>query len=288
MDGAERIWLIQTPSASAQAWHEILARACTDRGWDFAVHERGYPTPVATPGRSLLVVSWLDQVEGMEITHRAVQMSPPMEVLALVQAWWGLNDHDALYEASLRLATAWEWAGRGASVSWCDDGEIELAGLGRISGPQGTAPAAPTIADHPLSLYERGTSAGARTTKWSPGLFLYPDARPGNGSVGSLLLVGRRRLLMNGPNIFLPAGYWSFSAEISIDPPGWTELLVEWGHGHEVAALTPRIDVPGRYELSLEKQWTGVLPADFRISLMIPALEGDFEFHGGVLTQKAV
>jgi len=98
-------------------------------------------------------------------------------------------------------------------------------------------------------------------------------------------LVGRRRLLLNGPNIFLPAGSWSFVAEISIDPPGKTELLIEWGHGHDVASLLTPIDVAGRYELSLEKQWTAFQPADFRISLMIPALEGEFCFHGGMLTR---
>lgn len=282
----ERIWLVQTPSMVAQAWREALGRACVEQGWDFAIHESGDPLPMGSAGRSLLVVAWFGQTDGPDLTHCAVQLSPPLEVAAVLKSQWNLNDHDACYEASLRLATAWELVESGASVSWSDEAEIALGGLGRVCKPQDQASRPPSVIDHPLSMFERGPTAGTQATQWNPDIFLYPEARPSEGPIGSLPLVGRRRLLLNGPNIFLPAGAWRFQAEISIDPPGKTELLVEWGHGYEVASLVTPIDIAGRYELSLEKQWTEVQPADFRISLMIPALEGEFCFHGGRLTRQ--
>jgi len=285
MDAEELVWLVQTPSSSAHVWRDILAQACLARGWDFAVHDQGHPLPAPASGRSLLVVASFDELESPHITHRAVQLSPPLEAVSVLKSQGGLNDHDAFYAASARLAAAWELVERGAPVSWSDEPELEIAGLGKVAGPVAQSSSYAPRTDHPLFMFERGSAAGVGATRWNPDLFLYPDARPSVGAVGSFPLVGRRRLLLNGPNIFLPAGSWSFVAEISIDPPGKTELLIEWGHGHDVASLLTPIDVAGRYELSLEKQWTAFQPADFRISLMIPALEGEFCFHGGMLTR---
>lgn len=279
------VWLVQTPSSSAHMWRDTLAQACLAHGWDFAVHDQGHPLPKAVPGRSLLVAASFDEPESADITHRTVQLSPPLEAAEVLKSQWDLNDHDAFYAASLRLAAAWELVERGASVSWSDAPEIEIVGLGKIAGP--VAQPSPYVprTDHPLVMFEKGSAAGLQVIRWKPDLFLYPDARPSDGPVGSFPLVGRRRLLLNGPNIFLPAGCWSFVAEISIDPPGKTELLIEWGHAHDVASLLTPIEAAGRYELSLEKEWTAFHPADFRISLMIPALEGEFCFHGGTLTR---
>lgn len=285
MGSAERIWLVQAPSLSAQAWRDVLAQACVERGWDFAVHERGDELPTGVPDRSLLIVAWFDEVGESVSIRRAVQLSPPMEAVAAFKAQWNLNDHDAYYWASQRLARAWGLFERGVSVSWSDDAAIELGGLGRIAGPEIRPSADVALGDHPLSMFERGARAGERTTRWGPEIFLYPDARPSEGPIGSFPLLGRRRLLMNGPNISLPAGLWSFVAEISIEPPGSTELLVEWGHGHDVASILTPISAAGRYEVSLSKEWETSCPADFRVSLMIPALDGSFCFHGGVLTR---
>ncbi|MEC7797416.1 MAG: hypothetical protein VX755_08845, partial [Pseudomonadota bacterium] len=274
------------PSAAALAWRDVLAQACLERNWDFVVHQRGGAIPSGTPDRSLLVVAWLDEVGELEDASRAVQLSPPQEALAAFRAVGNINDQDALYGTSLRLAAAWELSERGAPTSWSDDPEIVLAGLGRVAGPViQTTPDADS-ADHPLSMFERGARAGVRATRWKPDIFLYPDARPSEGPIGSFPLLGRRRLLLNGPNIFLPAGTWSFVAEISIDPPGKTELLIEWGHGYDVASLLTPIEAAGKYEVSLVKKWDAFQPADFRISLMIPALDGEICFHGGTLTRR--
>ena len=285
MDGAKLVWVVQMPSTVAHAWRDLMRQACVQRAWDFAIHERGDPAPTTRPGRSLLVVAWLDQTHGLEVTQWAVQLSSPADVAALLKSEGSLSDHDALYEASLRLATAWDLVQRGALVNWCDDAEMEIPGLGLVQGPSSSSPSG-LAADHSLAMFERNSMAGAQATHWTPDIFRYPDARPTAGPVGSLPLVGRRRLLLNGPNIFLPAGTWAFSVEISIDPPGATELLVEWGHGYDVVSLTASVQMAGRYEITLEKQWSGVQPADFRISLMIPALEGEFAFHGGLLVRK--
>ncbi len=287
MDKPQLIWLLQMPSLDMHAWRTSLREACDERGWEFAVHERGCPTPKAHDGRPLLVVGWLDQIGDLEVTNWAVQLAPPLQVAQLLKTQGDLSEHDALYEASLRLATGWKLSELGALTYWCDEKAIELPGLGRVDGPSrdlleiNSAPS-----DHPLAMFDRGGVAGQKKTVWEQTVFLFPDSRPSEVTEGYRALVGRRRLLFHGPNIFLPPGNWRFSAELSIQPPGRTELLVEWGHGHEVVSVTSPIDIAGRYEFSFERQWDAVQPADFRVSLMIPALEGEFSFHGGVLTRQ--
>lgn len=282
-----RVWLIQTPSTKSQAWREALASACHQRCWDFFTHERGQPAPTASPDRPLLVVSWLDQAEAVPVTHKAVQLSPPAMVFDILKERDSLGDNEANYEASLRLATAWSWKERGAACFYFDDDAIDVPGLGQVRLFTHGQDSSETqhFGAHALSLFEDGERAGAAGAKWGPEFFSYPNAIVDNKQSEFLDLSGRRRLLFNGPNIFLPPGTWRFTAELTIDPPGNTELLIEWGHGYDVSDYITPITKPGRYEISLEKTWSDIHPADFRVSLMVPALEGSFKFHGGLLTR---
>lgn len=282
-----RVWIIQTPSTRSQVWREALASACQARGWDFYAHERGQSVPTVNPDRPLLVVSWLDQTEEVPVTHRAVQLSPPAMVFSIVKERENLSDNEANYEASLRLATAWSWKESGAFCFHFDDELIDLPELGKVrSGMRGKGSCNDTSCDvHALNLFEYRGLDQVEGAKWEAELFSYPDAIINSKQGVCLDLAGRRRLLFNGPNIFLPPGMWRFTAQMTINPPGNTELLVEWGHGYDVSDYTAPITKPGRYEISLEKKWLDIHPADFRVSLMIPALDGRFEFHGGLLSR---
>lgn len=282
-----RVWIIQTPSTNSQVWREALASACQASGWDFYAHERGQSVPTANPDRPLLVVSWLDQTEEVPVTHRAVQLSPPAMVFSILKKRDNLSDNEANYEASLRLATAWAWKERGAVCFYFDNESIDVPELGRVQlfAYEQSLDENQKCVSRALRMYDYRGGNRVKETKWGGELFSYPNAVTNNKQGISLDLAGRRRLLFNGPNIFLPPGLWRFTAELTIDPPGNTELLVEWGHGYDVSDYTAPIMKPGRYEISLEKKWSDINPADFRVSLMIPALDGSFEFHGGLLTR---
>lgn len=282
-----RVWLIQTPSTNSQIWREALASACQVSGWDFFAHERGQSVPTVKTDRPLLVVSWLDQTEEVPVTHRAVQLSPPAMVFSILKKRDNLSDNEANYEASLRLATAWSWKDRGAVCFNFDDESIDVPELGlvRLSESEHVLYENRDCNSYALSVFEYGKCDFAREVKWGSEIFSYTSAVSINEQGISLNLAGRRRLLFNGPNIFLPPGVWRFTAQLTINPPGSTELLIEWGHGYDVSDYTAPITKPGRYEISLEKKWLDVNPADFRVSLMIPALDGSFQFHGGVLTR---
>ena len=87
-------------------------------------------------------------------------------------------------------------------------------------------------------------------------------------------------MLLNGPNISLPPGVWTASATFAVKPRGKADLFVEWGHGVDVESFAKIFEQDGRYRLDLTKTWYVSAPADFRISLMMPVLDGEFAFEG--------
>lgn len=280
----EHIWLMQTPSRAGPAWRDAFAQACAERGWAFVTHERGDPAPPPAPDRPQLTVSWLDWTEGQPVTRFYVQRGAPQDAPVMLVEQGAVPESEALYEGSLRLACAEYMALNGAVVVSMDDEVILLPGLGEIRRPSG-AEHGRDAPDHPLDLYRKAPLSPEASVRWGPEHFVYCDTLAAQAGNGEISLVGRRRLLFTGPPIFLPPGHWRFDGEFSIDPPGETELLIEWGYGDQAQRLPVVISRPGRYSVSLEQAWTRVACADFRISLMIPALDGRLDFHGGVLTR---
>ena len=91
-------------------------------------------------------------------------------------------------------------------------------------------------------------------------------------------------MLFNGPNLALVPGLWRIEARFMVEPRNRVNLLFEWGHGADAAAADITFDKPGHYELALEHQWKGPAPADFRASLMVPVLEGEFSLGECIVT----
>ena len=159
---------------------------------------------------------------------------------------------------------------------------LELPGLGRVVlGDRLVARV--TDVSSTLSIYDSIPPIVGGAAFWPPESFFYTDQPRG----GEVALLGRRRLLLNGPNLALCAGVWSVNAQIDIDPAPRAELLVEWGHGYETSTLEHAFTKPGRFEFLLRHEWTSPAPADFRISLMLPALDGRINFRGLTVRREA-
>jgi hypothetical protein len=284
MNDIRRVWLMQSPSKAGAAWREAFAAACAEHDWTFSIHEKGEKPPEPDPARSHLTVSWLDWAEGHPVTDWYVQRGAAEDSAYILAERDNLSQRDALYEGSLRLACAELMIQNGAGIVSVDDEIITLSGLGEIRRP---AEALRTTSDprHPLYLYHSAPLKAGTKVHWGPEHFNYADAASADALDGAIKLVGRRRLLFSGPNIFLPPGHWRVEAELSIDPPGETEFLIEWGFGDQVQSIPAVISRPGRYSVVMEQRWTHVACADFRISLIIPALDGHLAFSGITLTR---
>ncbi|MDA0742713.1 MAG: hypothetical protein O3A72_02570 [Proteobacteria bacterium] len=281
MTDLHRLRMLQIPSYRAVVWRAALAAACEQAGWAFHIQDRDDPAPVLDPARSSLVIGWVDHApEGM-VTHWLVQAARPEEALSWMREVHSLSEHDGLYETSLRLGSATTLVTSGAYVCHADDAEIYLPGLGRIAIDEvGTYP---PLAACPLAFYDHLPPPVGTRVDWPAHLFRYCDGGVSVTQDGIIPLIGRRRLLFNGPHIFLPRGRWRFTGQFAVEPGDRAELHIEWGYGESVARLEEVVDRAGLYEVSLDKDWDGVAPADFRISLLMPVLDGELRFIGGSL-----
>lgn len=273
--------ITQLPSRASQVWIDAIRSACEDAGWDFHFQEWGQANPALAPGRGSVVMAWWNIAPESPPLEWIVQSASPPEVEAALLAS-GMSPHDARHEAALRLVAAGEVLRAGGRLVQASDAWIEIPGLGRIERERIDGEFLPHDALHPLSICSVQPELRPSSVRWAPDLFVYHDAAL--SSPGVIPLLGRRRLLLNGPNIALPVGSWTMEAEFSVRPEPVADLFIEWGHGHETAKAQEVLRRPGRYRLEMTHEWAAVAPADFRISLMMPALDGLLEFHGGRLT----
>jgi len=266
-----RVRVLQIPCAASMAWRQAIADACEKAGWSYGESWNGEPFP--DTGFNHVVVGWSVENDDPEI-ECIVHGCSPAEAVSFLYKDSHLDDTAALYHASLRLAVAAVAAENGAAVA--DQGQTALVipGLGTVLCPDIPEPAtiAPVM-DKALAHYRRLPAAVGVETQWSPALLSYPDP-PLDGVPGQIGLLGRRRMLFNGPNIALHTGVWQIRVEFEVDPQDHADLFIEWGYGTEVVSLTQVIETDGRYEAIMACEWKGPAPADFRMSLMSPVLEG--------------
>lgn len=285
MTDMHRLRMLQIPSHRAMVWRSALAAACDRAGWAFHIQDRDDPTPVLDPAKNSLVIGWVDHAPEGVVTRWIVQASRPGETLSWLQEVHSFSEHDGLYEASLRLGSATTLVDAGAYLCHADDAAIDLPGLGRIVVDAGGSHSPPDAGS--LAFYDNLPPADGTGVSWPPRLFRYRDEHVAAAQDGVIPLVGRRRLLFNGPHIFLPRGRWRFTGQFAVKPGDRAELHIEWGYGESVARLEEVVDRAGIYEVALEQVWDGVAPADFRISLLMPVLDGELRFLGGNLVRLA-
>jgi len=273
-----QVLLFQLPFSGDQLWRDVFSSACAAHGWRY-IECVGGERPVVDEGCNALIVGSDPGFAGARpATEWIVQISTSAEVLSEVALRGGLGRADALYAASIRLAAASELVNDGARLCSAFDAHIEIPGLGVLPGPM---LARRQLAYEPaLALYDGLPIQISQPMFWEGELFSFcGEVKHYNDGV-EMALLGRRRLLFNGPHIWVPAGLWQVSATFEVDPESKADLKIEWGYGMEATAFSQVFTRPGRYELKLEKLWERAAPADFRISLMMPALAGRLTLHG--------
>lgn len=275
------IRIVQTPSPVSALWRAAIASACQERGWVYTEFWGGEP-PVLDETKRHVVLSWSVD-DALPVSQWVLIACEPSEAISSLESQHQLPVSDARYHASGRFAAMSMLAMKGAPVFQDSWAELDIPGLGRVE--LGSLPTK-RVRDVscPLSMYDSLPPAIGCTALWPPEIFSYDTPQYGDGEIA---LLGRRRLLFNGPNLSLCAGVWSVNAQIDIDPAPRAELLVEWGHGYETSKLEHAFTEPGRFEFLLRHEWNLAAPADFRISLMLPALDGRIAFRRLAVRREA-
>lgn len=282
-----RVRLLQIPSWRMSAWREAVSAACLTQGWTFHVQDRDDPTPELDAEKSSLIIGWVDHAPEGHVTDWIVQTAVPDDAVKILEGAMVLSYVDALHEASLRFASASTLVAAGAAVFEAGEAHLDIPGLGRVTLEPAAEPAGVHGVERPLRVYDSLPPEHGATVTWSQALFRYGDPRPAEALDGQIELIGRRRLLFNGPHIFLPRGVWRFRATFSVRPADKADLLIEWGYGERAVRIHKLFDEAGHYEIEMQQTWDEVAPADFRISIMMPVLDGALEFHGGTLDRLA-
>ncbi|WEK40939.1 MAG: hypothetical protein P0Y50_04845 [Candidatus Brevundimonas colombiensis] len=268
--------VVHLPTANTEAWIASLRRGAETGGWAFHTHDWGEDAPALEDGRSTLVAGYWDLAPEGPPTDWIVQVASPAQVVAAVATNHEMSEHDILYEASLRLAAADIALLNGATRASVDDSELDVPGLGVVTRMEDGGKTSPAVDALPLDIYSALPAEEHAAAIWHAEIFNYPDAP---ATPGILPLVGRRRLLLNGPNITIPAGRWTLVADVTVEASPVADLLMEWGRGDDVTGFRHVFGVPGRYRIEITHDWTWYGTADFRVSLMMPALDGEFILH---------
>lgn len=269
--------ILLSPAPRTKIWTAAIAEACRNAKWDY-FESWGGVLPSLKEGRNAVIVGW-NYDHDIPGAHWGVLACDPHSAAVHLKQHHDLPKAELLYHVAGRFAIMSKLAIEGAPV-WRDDSEaIDFPYLGRVS-PKDGAYVAPA-AEGPLKLYEVIPPLTGATAEWPVEYFNYPGMEGGTGATITLELIGRRRLLFNGPNFSLPPGLWTVRARFDLDPK-WAavDLLMEWGHGEHVQAFRQVLTTPGCYELTLSHRWEVSAPADFRVSIMMPVLEGTLTFHG--------
>lgn len=271
MQPSRQVRIFQIPTAQAPAWRVQIAAACARSGWGYAESWSG--ETFDNFDQNSVVVGWFSDTDDTQadwIVHSAA----PADVFALLVDG-GLGRDEAIHHAGLRLGIASTVAERGATVAYQADAGLDIPGLGYVEAPADALHAVADSTAAAFALYEQLPVLPGKRIVWGADVFSYE--KDTFGEARRVELLGRRRLLFNGPNIALPPGLWRAKARLKIEPQDMADLFIEWGHGADAVSLRYEFIRAGQYELTLSRKWTKVEPADFRISVMTSALAGWLE-----------
>lgn len=145
------------------------------------------------------------------------------------------------------------------------------------------------IANGALGPYlEPDAATGSGPVIWAPGLFFVGD-RPTEHIAGSIDITGRVRCLLRGPQILLPPGSWSLSAEFDVSPETTEHrFLLEITAGAVIGrtSIEPRAAGTIRAELDLVLEELPDQPIDLALSNERPAFAGHLRLLGVTLTRQ--
>ena len=108
----------------------------------------------------------------------------------------------------------------------------------------------------------------------------------GLGAHEWLDITGTPRVLVSGPNIYLPKGIWEMTCRFDVDAATvGMPFTVDWGSEKNFETTPLMFDRPGIFELTIQHEWIFPMPAQLRFVMKNSSLGGIVGFLGGELHQ---
>lgn len=224
------------------------------------------------PARSGVLLTWAVYAPQSPASNWIIQTCAPSDAVETLMTRFGLSETEARTHASGRFACATSLIRAGAPVFSDNSAIVDLAPMGPVANPNPEQPpVAVAIPGDPLAIYQSLPPPVDYSVVVPSERLLYHSALVEPVAEGRLLdLVGRRRVLIQGPDVWFPQGRWRCSLRLILEGKVGVTLLFEWAG----ADLEHTLAQSGIYEVSLESVGAGPVRADLRISLLVPVLDG--------------
>lgn len=281
--------VLQVPNEEDEAWRRALFDVAIAKGWKY-YEEWGGETVALDPEFGGLMLTGADNATSLPPEQWLVITTSPQQAISTISKRYGADEKQAIVQASDRFAMADALVKRGSLLASSQDEVIAIPGLEpacRANHPEffnENVGADPTDTDGPLGFYRSLPVSEAAKAWWPANMLTYPGSRIEETDDGvCVTLVGRRRLLTQGPHIMLPAGRWVLTTEITLDAPVAVALRIEWGS----SVLEPTLRANGKYEIKMVTDHAERFRSDLSIQLLVPVLHGEMTIHGSRLERQA-
>lgn len=284
-------WIVLTPSIDDRAWRKEIRRAAEEIGLS-VVDAAAAPEGALADDRVILITNDAHRAlaSGAAPDRIAVLIPEPGTSYDVLEDDFDIISPHSVWDASMLLARALSLAPRHRVVT-----SNELA----------TKPTSITILDQLLlkpppsgveiprrpavnaafDIYRSLISPDADPVEWSNRLFIYDErATREAADWGVLDITGRPRLLVYGPYLALPPGWWRARICFGVDRDAAShQYRVDWGTRTACVSEYVTPGAPGIYQIDLDFEWRDSDASEIRLILTEGSFMGTVLFQGIVV-----
>lgn len=281
--------VLQVPDEEDEAWRRALFDVAIAKGWKYYEEWAG-ETIALDPDAGGLMLTGADTATSLPPEQWVVITTSPQHAVSTIGKRYGVDEKQAIIQASDRFAMADALVKRGSLLASSQAAVITIPGLEPAKRADhseyflNAEDVSPAGVDGPLAFYQQLPVSETAKAWWPASMLTYPGSHIEETDDGvCVTLVGRRRLLTQGPHIMLPAGRWVLTTEITLDSPVAVALRIEWGS----SVLEPTLRANGKYEIRMVTDQPERFRSDLSIQLLVPVLHGEMTLHGSWLERQA-
>lgn len=266
-----RVRLIQMFGKSNVAWRNVIAAACYDQRWEY--HEHWSGDAPAPSNDNMIIISPIETPDPAA-TDWVIMSTSPQEVVDAM-ADFGFAPAEAVFHASRLLALGSVMARSGAAVIDGSASSIDIPWLGSVHLDPSIVAPSPTARDDGLNLYRTLPPVPGEMHDIDLSLVDFPIYRETDTGGPVINLLGRPRSLFVTPMIHVPPGHWSVTLVFTVATSGPIRLQFLWGFGADTVKVQEAVTRPGRYQMSISREWREVGPASLTGVLVASLLDGE-------------
>lgn len=257
--------ILQIPSHNEDGWRMAIAQAASARSWSMTKTTGAEPVVIDADLPIVVFVRSADDLLDLELDSWVVLNVPIPEAETAAAQRKGSSGNDAIRHVATRLAAASVLASRGALVLDASGNRLDLPGLGLIELPDHRPVTSVAAMPSPLAVYQHLPPLAGDKAVWPAETFSFTVGQAADGGTPEIELTGRTRILVHGPYLDLPPGWWRITVRLIVEPEDVAYLMFDWAVGTDSVTAHADFSVAGTYEVVLDRHWLSPGAAELRI-----------------------